>query len=974
MIFICLLPALGISAQFYSAGTSPSLKKWSHIKTDHYNLIYPTETDSLARVYLRNLETVRPWVMEALKIDPKRIDVILQPYETVSNGMVVWAPKRMVLYPTPDAYGSNSMPWAWDLVIHESRHVGQCEHFTKGFPGVASYIIGQAAPGLIMGIFGADFIMEGDAVFAESELTLGGRGRSAALMRYTRSLFLTGEYPIWERMRQGSFYRKAPNAYEFGYFMMSANRKMSMDYFHTGKTFKWSGTQVYCPVTIGKKKELTGTPSRSRMLDYANQMWTEVWKKDLEERGEPLKPDTVLSRKENLYTEYHNPIYINNPDSKYHGKVLAIKSGIQHAYDMVAIDSLSRERFVHFFGSVTSSLSYHQESGQIVWSELDGYQKIQRDRSIVRKMDLKTGRIRSFGGNTRYFNPTFSPTADTIAVAEYSIDGNTFLVFLDGKKGKPVSRIEAPKGWQIVQTAYYKGEIYNTIVNPEGLGIYRLDASGPKWEPVVAPQHQSIENFDADEESLYFVSDLDGVENIYRYYPETNVLLSMTNSAFGVTDPSFDENGTLYYCEYDKMGFRVAKSAVESLRWMPAHFDKPYKWPVMEMLDSQRRFSSKLPELSQNDTVDVSSYRSGRYSKFLGAFNIHTWAPVYFNVAEVMNGNFSSIESIAAPGVVVYSQNTMETVSFMAGYAWHKSWESGHPGGYHAGHFDLNWNVLGVDLHAAYDLNAKSSYDYFRLSDDRRELPYGSVTKGVVNSDLTLTLSRPISFYRGGTSKTLTPAFGYHFSNDRYFDPVAGEFIQRHEMVASLQYYMGRPVAKGQLFPRWGLGMAVRGAYAPGRLFGSQVFAQVYGYLPGILRRQGLLLRAQYQREWSDSYFLSSAASLPRGYVMLPQQRPGFQYFKVSADYAIPIWLGDVAIPYFLYLKRARLIPFVDYARNYMYKTVDMLSYGFEFSIDFNLFRYVIPITAGIRYSRTGLQPHTDKVNWVDFVFSISLP
>ena len=91
--------------------------------------------------------------MSELNIDPRPIPVVLHPYTTQSNGVVTWAPKRMDLFSSPDPYESNPDAWIPHLTVHESRHVGQVEHFTKGIYNVFYYPFGEQITGLGLGLF-----------------------------------------------------------------------------------------------------------------------------------------------------------------------------------------------------------------------------------------------------------------------------------------------------------------------------------------------------------------------------------------------------------------------------------------------------------------------------------------------------------------------------------------------------------------------------------------------------------------------------------------------------------------------------------------------------------------------------------------------------------------------------------------------------------------------------------------------------
>lgn len=133
----------------------------------------------------------------------------------------------MELFTSPDPYNSNPDSWITHLSIHESRHVGQIEHFTKGIYRVFYYLLGEQVTGLGLGLFANTYAMEGDAVIAETELTEGGRGRNADFTKYLRAMYINGDYRNWDRLQFGSFRYYTPNEYVFGYALGSYARYIS---------------------------------------------------------------------------------------------------------------------------------------------------------------------------------------------------------------------------------------------------------------------------------------------------------------------------------------------------------------------------------------------------------------------------------------------------------------------------------------------------------------------------------------------------------------------------------------------------------------------------------------------------------------------------------------------------------------------------------------------------------------------------
>ena len=63
LLFLSVLSSQTALCQYYTLGNDPFRARWRQISSEHYSIIYPEETDSLARLYLYTLEKVRPTVM-----------------------------------------------------------------------------------------------------------------------------------------------------------------------------------------------------------------------------------------------------------------------------------------------------------------------------------------------------------------------------------------------------------------------------------------------------------------------------------------------------------------------------------------------------------------------------------------------------------------------------------------------------------------------------------------------------------------------------------------------------------------------------------------------------------------------------------------------------------------------------------------------------------------------------------------------
>jgi hypothetical protein len=95
----------------------------------------------------------------------------------------------------------------------------------------------------------------------------------------------------------------------------------------------------------------------------------------------------------------------------------------------------------------------------------------------------------------------------------------------------------------------------------------------------------------------------------------------------------------------------------------------------------------------------------------------------------------------------------------------------------------------------------------------------------------------------------------------------------------------------------------------------------------------------------------------------------GKNYISFSADYAFPVYLGDLEISTLLYIKRLQVIPFADWAYNQgALSGTKMFSAGLDLLLDFNVLNIPLPLSGGLRYARCA-----DRTNHFQILFSLPL-
>ena len=981
VLFSVVLLALSAPArgQYYQTGSAPSGVRWSQLEGDHFTMIYPTEIDSLAREYLFLLEKWRTPSLTGLRIETPRMPVILQPYNMNSNGMVAWAPRRVELYTTPPGEALYAQDWPTQLAVHEGRHIGQMTHYTQGSFRLLNILFGEQGSAVGIGLQPSRVLFEGDAVQNETDLTRSGRGRDPEFLKYFRAAFLSGDSRKYVDWRYGSFRRYTPGKYPLGYLSMSAMRDNSGNYFAAGDIIESQSRNWWHIFNISRNAYLkatgmTGGENWWLAVARNSQLW--YWEYRFRAPYTPFEP--LLAKREPVYSEISNPVRLGD-------EVFATMQGMQFERRIVSIDSLGKRHFRRPLSYYTSTLVADSDHSLLFSEVVPDPRWEHRSWSVIRRYDSRTGAIRSLTRHTRYVNPAPSAGRDSILAAEYPVAGGSNVVILD-RDGTLLDRIPAPDNGQVTGVAQLKQAFYASVITGDGIGIYRYDGG---WDTLVAPQPRMIRNLQAAGDSLlYFVSDLDGLSNIYTIAPDGNALWRITSARFSAAAPSLDADGTLYYGDYDHLGYQPVATCADSLVRFRSSFGDPYINELAERNSEQaatygRRLSEK-EEARLRTRIDTMESR--RYSKILHGFHIHSWAPVYASVDKIMNDigsfdlqHFSNWYRFAAPGATVMSQNNLGTLAGSLGYSYSKR--------HHAAHIYARYSGLYPVFELAADYNERdrtvSRFWYGPHSGTAMRLDTVARPAWNVNAQVSV----PLVFSRGGWNTGLRPQLNYVVTNDGYSftdlgnnSEVGSEYSQLLIGTLRFETRMSRPASR--LTPRLGFGMQLSGQIRIGPEIARNraVGLNTWAYLPGFLKEDGFKLSFARQYQPEGQLLYSSDYNLVR--------RPdGFEnmilmdYSRFKLEYALPVYAGDLDGGFFFYLKRLMLVPFVEYAHDRKHPLTEggaiigngpasFCSYGSAVMVTTRLFRIGSDLEFGVLYAR----PHRpgDKGNF-QFILSTGL-
>lgn len=1002
---LCLL-AQSASAQFFLGGDDPASTRWSYIESPYYKIIYPSELDSVARRYALELEKYRIPVSGSAGFAPgemtrSRLPVILHPYSALANGSVAWAPKRMDFYTSPSGYAPEPMPWTTMLAIHESRHAAQMQFGLSGCFRPFYYIFGEIFNGALAGIYPDKWLLEGDAVVAETALSQSGRGRVGDFMNYYRIAFDDGDFRNADRWAYGSYWHYTPDHYAFGYMTLSGIRYLYDVPDFSGQLLRHYAKRPYDIVarnTVSRK--LTGKRFRD-LVSESMSLYHRIWTEDSEKRA-PFLPYTGVSAPAKVFTEYEENLFAD-------GELYSLKESFNHGRKLVKTDDDGHEKIISPFGSNVGMLYWSETLGRIFWSETlpDRRWSLKYD-SAIRYLDLKTGKKGTLAREGRLFNPNPSPTDGHIAVTEYTDDGRSHLCILNGQSGSKEISFSLPDSLQLIETAWLDDTIYGTALSPAGIGIYHLEISHLNrhdnesdihheddcpymhddteyvWKETLAPSPVRFFNFASEGGFLMFTSDRTGTDEVYTMDPHTGEIWQETSTRYGCSDYTFTDDGEYLLCSAaDRTGSPVIKIKTDSLLHRKVDFYDRHEYVTADFLSRQEKDLAAGTLIPDSTSVRISQPR--KYGKFRHLFNLHSWAPVYFNYDNISSGSYESHYSYASLGASAFFQNQLGTFTGFMGYSAHKDpvntgkWR-------HSAHVKFTYSGLYPVIEASVDINDRAA----------RTLE-GSVVSGIMSGSVmeeynysygssplvsgSVSAYVPFNFSSGGWTRGLIPRISYSISNDLYntwkylvlasYDPFTGEIRKfttgttkgrttfHQSLSASLRYYMMLPAAHADVYPEWGFGLETGASVHPGigSLAAPSAYLFAYGYLPGIHGNHGLKLSVTYrQRIGKTRPLVSGINTLPRGFVsdgrisdLTAAQSSGV---LLSADYAIPFPMGDFHIGNLFYVSRGIITPHFDYSFN---GNIRLFSAGATLEIEFgNFIGLQFPVSAGVTYSYNG--------------------
>ena len=817
-IFV-LAAAAGIArGQVYTLGADPVNLRWKSLETEHFRLVYPEATDSLAREYAKSLESFVHTTEPSIGFYPnqfykRKMPVIFHAYSATSNGMVSWAPRRMELFTNADLYDPESTPWMTQLTVHEGRHVAQMQFPRRNWLfGSLEYLLGDLSTGAATAIYPGQALMEGDAVAAETALTDSGRGRTSDFLEYYHVALSDSLYRDFWQWRYGSQKRYTPDYYRAGYVLVAGMRTAFNDTLFTRRYFHNVNARFLPFFVLYRTVEQGSWMRFDRAFKTIQDSFRAEWAAADSARA-PFVEGQDMVQKGRLYDTY---ISLTPTDKGFY----AIHGALDKATELVRIDSAGKVRSVVPFSSQTSRLTYDRFYKKLIWSEHRGSAMLElKSYSMLRYMN-EDGTIRDFKVKGRFFNPSANDIGPTFAAVQQFEDGHNSIKVFSSSVGTVLEEFRAPAGLQPVEIAWIDGKIYASAITEEGFSIYDVDG----WRPLFAPAHSKINRLFGRDGLIWFSSDRSGVPELHSVDPASGEMLQRTSLRFGGKEFAFGPDSSLWYSAPTAEAKIVRRLEPGKLLAKPVTFNA-IQIASAEKLSAQEGAGS-IP-------YEGPISEGKRYSKLFQPVRFHSWMPVYveYNPVEKLSGE--EVTNTGTLGATVLFQNELGTSWGSAGVSLVDS--LGFRTGVHA-------QFVSTGLGPTFELRA----DYY---EEASYLPS--------NLNLVAGVSFPINLSKGGWRSGIIPSYKAELS---YWGKLIYPWIFRK---ASLTAYTMRPVAPSGIFPKWGIGveMGMRSTSFPYWGTSRAFYGKGFAYLPGLMSTHGIKLSGEFVRK--ESYLAKADYAFP---------------------------------------------------------------------------------------------------------------
>jgi len=925
-LFISFLFFTNTQATCQSLGKHDKDIRWKSIETKNVKVIFPEGTNLQAQRIADVIEYIHNNKTKSVGDKSKKIEVVLQNQQTISNGFVTLSPYRSEFYAIgPQDQSSLGTPdWLDLLSIHEYRHALQYANANRGLTKLFHIIAGEDGWAGAQALSIPSWYLEGDAVLIESLLSENGRGRNPYFFKEQRALFLEDEIYSYHKAQNGSYKNIVPNIYPLG-FMISNYLRNEYSIETGSKILAEAGKYKYgfYPFSSAMKKHTGHTTTE--MYQKSAVAIQKKWK---DENNLLKKSESTLvpSKTSKTVTHYTFPQYLNN------GNIVALKRSFKETPYLIELKKNKEVKLTTVGIAAQEYLSIH--NNYITWTE---HQKDARhannNYSDIIVYDYNTSKKKKITKNKRYFSPNFSFDGAKITAVQYKENIKYTIDILEASSGKLLETLPNPQN-DFLSTPKWttnNASIVYLAKRSSKLAFFRYDFSSNEITQISDWTTVAIGQYNLSESKIYFSASFSGIDNIYSLDLNGKRNIQQISSVqVGAYFPEISlDDKKIVYSEFTTKGYKLHEQN------LPSEF-KRYKIPNLE-IDNFYDLKTTEIEHAILDSIPKKEYKIDDYKGFFKGTKLHSW------------GLTTSTTSANTLGANVQLQNILN--DFRGNIAVLHNLNEGTNSlranlGYGKGLF--NWNIKSATLKR----NSTYGLSGIAFPSDFNELFYGGG------------FSIPISRFKGNYSQSFEFETNY-IQHDTYNYEISNKIgLNFGAIESSITLSNIRRTALQNVAPRWGQYLNINYNKSTSDITAEKTSFSTIFFFPGLAKNHSLNIVFNGQKELlKNQYRYSDTFRYARGYDGISND----QVVKFSAKYELPVLYPDFGIWGLTYFKRIRFNAFFDAsALNYKSykiigtkegpiveitsKNIHQNSFGGELIFD-NLYFNIAPISLGLRQS-----------------------
>jgi hypothetical protein len=931
-LFICCLPVCSfLKAQQF--GGHPPSTKWNQINNDTLRVIFPAELGlekeaaDVAATAQRLVVETAPTIGNRLR----KISIVLQPHTTISNAYVALGPWRSEFYlmPSQNPFDLGTTPWYHSLALHEFRHVQQYNNFRKGLSRAAYYLFGQEGLALANSAAVPNWFWEGDAVYQETLKSLQGRGRLSFFFNDYRSLWMANKNYSWMKLRNGSLRDFTPDHYRLGYMQVAYGREQyGPDFWKkvTDDAVRFNGILYPFQRAIKKYSNTSYKEFRQHAINY--------FKSSVDSLGRDAVSDWAQEQK-HFAGDEEFPQWVNDHT------VVLVKSSYKKipGFYLRNLTTGTDTRLKTKSISLDNYFSYR--NGKIVYAAYEADRRwAWKDYSVVRVMDIHTGKEQVITHLSKYFAPDISADGKTIVAVDVQAGGKASLHILNAATGAVLKKVPNPQQLFYSHPKFYDRQrvvaAVRTTTGTNTLALVNID-DGSIEE--LLPFSRRVVGFPSVQgDTITFTAagaqqdELMALVNKQLFRLQAPANRGAGNYQLGVL------NHKALYMAFTAVGYHLVQEPVKAENWQPVSADAftagaatPYSFPELQ----QAR--PIFPDTSR-------PYPISRYHKAFNLVNFHSWRP-YISDPDYTFSLIGENVLNTLQTEIYFNYNTDEKFKEVGATAVYGAW--------------FPYLTLGV----AETFDRKETDTPFRSWNE-------------LNGRLGLQF--PFTFNSGLFYRQLNISGGINHHQVNFTQASKNRFAdQQFDFAdASISFTMQSQVAKQHIYPRVGFSLLSRYRGIVNTYSGYQWLTSAALYLPGAARTHNLVVTAAYQkRDTVGDYSFSNSFPFSRGYLAVNAYTFPEMY-KVGVNYHFPLVYPDLGVGNLVYFLRVRANAFYDYTDLKFYRRnqhLQLRSAGGELFFDTKWWNEY-PVSFGIRYSRLfdGELERLNPNQW-EFVLPVNL-